>query len=77
MSTYPNLTNEPDLLKIKTKDNGIKELKYRTEEHDYENLLKSLKSDNDYHKKKYKKLTKKSIYDRFRNFIWLCRFKSW
>ena len=42
------------MLKIKTKDDEIKDLKYRTEKHDHENLLKSLKIDNEYCKKKYK-----------------------
>ena len=31
MSTYPNLNNEPELLKIKTRDDEIKKLKYETE----------------------------------------------
>ena len=61
MSTYPDLKNEPELLKIKTRDDEIKQLKYQTEKHDYENLLKSLKVDNDYYKKKYKNLNKKKI----------------
>ena len=61
MSTYPDLINEPELLKIKTRDVEIKNLKYQTEKHDYENILKSLKSDNDYYKKKYKSLNKKKI----------------
>ena len=49
MSTYPNINinNEPDLLKIKTKDDEIIHLKNRTENHNYENLLKSLKIDNE------------------------------
>ena len=61
MSTYPDLKNEPELLKIKTRDDEIKNLKYQTEKHDYENILKSLKSDNEYYKKKYKSLNKKKI----------------
>ena len=52
MSTYPNLINDPELLKMKTKDKEIKGLKYRTEKHDHENLLKSLRIDNNYYKKK-------------------------
>ena len=47
MSTYPDLKNEPQLLKIKTKDDQLKELQYKTEKHDFDNLLKSLKIDND------------------------------
>ena len=59
--TYPNLNNDPELLKIKTRDDQLKELQYKTERHDYENILKSLKSDNEYYKKKYKNLNKKKI----------------
>ena len=61
MSTYPDLKNEPELLKIKTKDDQLKELQYRTKKHDHENILKSLKSDNETYKKKYKSLNKKKI----------------
>ena len=61
MSTYPDLKNEPELLKIKTRDDEIKNLKYRAERHDYENILKSLKSDNESYKKKYKSLNKKKV----------------
>ena len=59
MSTYPNSNNEPELLKTKTKDDEIKELNYRSEKHDHENILKSLKTDKEYYKKKYKSLKKK------------------
>ena len=61
MSTNPDLKNEPELLKLKTKDDEIKNLKYQTEKHDFENILKSLKSDNEYCRKKYKSLNKKKI----------------
>ena len=62
MSTYPNLKSEDvELLKIKTRDDEINNLKYQTEKHDHENILKSLKVDNDYYKKKYKSLNKKKI----------------
>ena len=61
MSNYPDLKNEPELLKIKTRDDEIRNLKYQTEKHDYENLLKSLKSDNEYYKKKFKNLNKKKV----------------
>ena len=47
------------MLKIKTKDDEIKNLKYKTERHDNENLLKSLKIDNEYYKKEYKSINKK------------------
>ena len=59
MSTYPDLKNEPELLKIKTKDDQLKELQYKTEKHDFDNILKSLKIDNEYYKKKYKSFNKK------------------
>ena len=61
MSTYPDLKNDIDLLKIKTKDDQFRELQYKTEKHDYENILKSLKVDNEYYKKKYKGLNKKKV----------------
>ena len=59
MSTYPDLKNEPELLKTKTKDDHLKELQYKTEKHDNEIILKSPKIDNDYYKIKYKSLNKK------------------
>ena len=58
---YPSLNNDPELLKIKTKDDQLKELQYRTEKHDYENILKSLKADNEKNKKIYKSINKKKI----------------
>ena len=61
MTTYPDLKNEPDLLKIKSRDDEIKNLKYQTEKHDHENILKSVKVDNEYYKKKYKSLNKKKV----------------
>ena len=62
MSGYPNLKNDDvELLKIKTKDDQLKALQYKTEKHDHENILKSLKSDNVYYTKKYKSLNKKKI----------------
>ena len=60
MTTYPNL-NEQGLLKMKTRDDGIKNLKYQTEKHDHENILKSLKIDNEYYKKKYRSLNKQKV----------------
>ena len=36
-------------------------MKYQTEKHDCEVILKSLKNDNEYYKKKYKSLNKKKI----------------
>ena len=61
MSNYPDLKNDVELLKIKTRDDELKNLKYQTEKHDYENILKSLKVDNEYYKKKYKSLNKKKV----------------
>ena len=61
MSTYPDLKNDVELLKIKTRDDELKNLKYQTEKHDHENILKSLKVDNEYYKKKYKSLNKKKV----------------
>ena len=52
MNAYPTLSNEAELLKIKTKDDEIKDLNYRTEKHDHEIILKSLTVDNDYYKRK-------------------------
>ena len=45
MTNYPDLKNDVNLLKVTTKDDEIKELKYKTEKHDHENILKSLKID--------------------------------
>ena len=36
-------------------------MKYKTEKHDHESILKSLKIDNDYYNKKYENLNKKKI----------------
>ena len=47
--------------KIKTRDDEIKNLRYQTEKHDYENILKNLKAGNEKYKKKYKSLNKKKI----------------
>ena len=38
MTTYPNIKNEPDLLKMRTKDDEIKNLNYQTEKHGHENV---------------------------------------
>ena len=52
MTTYPNLNNDPELLKRKTKDDEIKNLKYETEKHDHEKFLKSAKIDNECYRRK-------------------------
>ena len=61
MTNYLDLKNDVELLKIKTKDDQLKELQYKTEKHDHENILKSLKADNEKYKKIYKSLNKKKI----------------
>ena len=61
MTNYPDLENEPELLKIKMRDDEIKNLKNQTEKHDLENILKSLRIDNEYNKKKYKSLNKTKV----------------
>ena len=38
MTNYPNLNNEPKLIKIKTREDENKNLKYQTEKHDHENI---------------------------------------
>ena len=58
MTKYPNLKNEPESLKIKTSDDEIKTLKYQSEKHVRENILKSLKNDNDFSKEKKSSLNK-------------------
>ena len=62
MTTYLDLKKDVELLKTKTRDEEIKNLKHQTEKHDHQNILKSLKSDNEYYKKKYKNLNKKKIF---------------
>ena len=71
MSTYHNLNNEPELLKIKTRDDEIKDRKYQTEKHDHENKLKSLKIEKELCEKKYKGLNKKNIISYHLNFDWI------
>ena len=59
--TYPNLNIESELLKLKTRDDEIKNLKYQTEKHDHENILKGIKIENEYYRKKYKSLNNKKV----------------
>ena len=61
MTTYSNLNNEPELLKMKTKNDEVKDSNYKTEEHNSDILLKSLEIDNEYYKKKYKSLGEKKV----------------
>ena len=62
MSTYPNLKNQPDLLKLETRDDEIENLKYQTERHHHENIIKSHKIDDEYYKKKYESLNKNKVF---------------
>ena len=52
--TYLNLKNEPELLKIQTRDDETRNLNYQTEQHNHENILKSLKINNECYKKNIK-----------------------
>ena len=60
MTTHPNLNNEPELLKIKTTDDEIKNSKHQTEKHDHENIL-VLRLIMKKNKKLYKSLYRKKI----------------
>ena len=53
---------DPELITTKTKDDEIRDLKYKIENHDHQNLLKSLKIDIEYYKKKYNILNKKEVF---------------
>ena len=61
MSTYPNSNIDREILKIKTREDEIENLKNQTEKHDLENILKTLKIDSEFYKKEYKSLNKKKI----------------
>ena len=54
MTNYPDLIKEPELLKIKPRDDETKKLKNQTEKHDHEKILNSLEIENEYYKKNYK-----------------------
>ena len=54
------MNNDQELLKIKTKDKETKELICRTENHDHENIEKSIEIDIDY-KKKFNGFKKKFL----------------
>ena len=70
---YPNIYNDPKLLNIKNNADQLRELQYKTEKHDHENILKSLTYDNDYDKKNYKSLTKKKeLFFVTEVLIWIC-----
>ena len=57
---YPNLC-DPELSQMKTKDDENKDIGRRPEKHLYEYILKSLKIDDDYYKKKFKSLNRWKI----------------
>ena len=62
MSKNPNLNNKSELLKTKTRDDEIKNIKYQTEKQDHDNTLKSLNIDNESYRKKNKGLYQKKNY---------------
>ena len=46
MSKYPIINIEPELVRIKNRDEEIqKKLRHQTEKHDHQNILKSPKND--------------------------------
>ena len=51
-------TNDVKLLKIKLKEDQLKELQYKSEKQYHEKILKSLKNDNESYKKTYKSFKK-------------------
>ena len=59
--SYPNLNGQPERLKMKTKDDEIKEVEYKTGKHDYEKSLKSPKLDSDHYRKNFKGLNRKKL----------------
>ena len=61
MSNYLNSNNEPELLKIKTRDHETKNLEYQTEKKDQEIILMNLKIENEYYEKENKSLNEKKI----------------
>ena len=58
---YPIVNGDAEMLKIKTNDDQLKELQFKTEKQDPENILKSLKADNEKSKKKYKSLNRNKV----------------
>ena len=59
---YPNINGDPETLKLKIRVDQIKELQYRTERHDQEKKIKSLKFHNEFFLKKHKSLRKRKFY---------------
>ena len=58
---YSNLNNETEFLKLRTRDDENKNLRYQKEKHDHENILRTLNIDNEYYKKKYESINKKKV----------------
>ena len=58
---YPKLNIDTEQLEIETKNDQLKKLQNKIEKHDHENILKSLKIDNENYKTKYKPLDKKKV----------------
>ena len=61
MSTNPILNNDPELFKVTTKDEQLKKVQIKTEKHDHENVLKSLRMNNEFFRKKYNSSNKKKV----------------
>ena len=49
MRANTKLNRDPEILKIKLKDDEIEELEQKTEKHSFKNILKSLKTDEEYY----------------------------
>ena len=58
---YPNINEDPDSLGIKTKGENLEDLQYKTGNHGYESILKSLKINEENYKKKFKSLRKRKF----------------
>ena len=54
--------NDSELLKIRIKDDEIKDSKNKTEKHNKKNILKSLKLENECYEKKNNSLIKKEVF---------------
>ena len=61
MTIYPDVNNIPELLKIRTRNDEIEISKNQTEKQGSENWLKSLKSDNNFYRRKNESLNKMKV----------------